>query len=73
MLLETLAAAALAVAPSPSAAPATLRQISGAPAPKVDPARAALIIIDAQGQYARGPLKLDGLSLALTEIGRLRA
>jgi len=73
MLLETLTASALATAPIPPKAPATLRQISSAPTPKVDKTRAALIIIDAQGEYAHGPLKLDGLSPALAEIVRLRA
>ena len=49
----------------------TLLQMSGASAPSLEARRAALLVIDAQQEYATGALPLDGLEGALTEIERL--
>ncbi|RAK56384.1 cysteine hydrolase [Phenylobacterium soli] len=58
----------------PSSGPITLRDLRGASArPVIDPASAALVIIDAQQEYVRGPLALEGMPQALAEIRRLRA
>lgn len=67
-MLSILTGAAGA-APSPK----TLREIGGGGHPSVDPARAAVLIIDAQQEYARGPLAVDKLAPAVAEIERLRA
>jgi nicotinamidase-related amidase len=69
-LMLGLAAAPAAAAP-PRAGP-TLNDLRAAPRPKIDPARAALVIIDAQNEYLDGRLKLDGFDPAVDEIVRLR-
>jgi nicotinamidase-related amidase len=51
----------------------TLLQLGGAPRPRLVASRAALIIIDAQREYAEGPVMVDGLDAAMKEIGRLRS
>lgn len=68
-----LAGTSASVAP-PAAAQtgATLRALRNVPAPVLDPGHAALVIIDAQGEYRRGPLQLDGLDAAVAEIVLLR-
>jgi nicotinamidase-related amidase len=73
MLLASLATTSLPATSVSAAEPRTLLDISGAPTPRLEPHRAALIVIDAQGEYARGPVKLEGLATALEEITRLRA
>lgn len=67
-LLAMITGAAGAAQPPP-----TLRELGGAARPPLDPAKAALLIIDAQMEYARGPLAVDGLEPAVDEIVRLRA
>lgn len=72
-----LAAASLAFTCAPGAAsaggfPKTLRDIRGAVRPALDPEAAALVIVDAQREYAAGPLRLEGLDEAVAEIARLR-
>ena len=51
----------------------TLRDIRGGPRPDLDPQHAALIIIDAQEEYLRGPLRLEDVEAAIDEVDRLRA
>lgn len=69
---NTLAAAVVAVGTALcSAAPATLLDLAGA---RWDPARlgeAALVIVDAQREYADGKLPLPGLDGAVQEIAEL--
>ncbi|MEW5686686.1 MAG: cysteine hydrolase family protein [Pseudomonadota bacterium] len=67
-LLAMITGAAGATPPPP-----TLRELGGAVHPRLDPAKAALIIIDAQMEYAHGPLAVEKLEPAVDEIVRLRA
>jgi hypothetical protein len=46
----------------------TLRDIRGASRPVLHADRVALVIIDAQEEYVRGPLRLDGVEAAIDEI-----
>ncbi len=69
--LNTLAAAVVAGTALCSAAPATLLELAGA---RWEPARlgdAALVIVDAQREYADGKLPLPGLAPAVQEIAVL--
>ncbi|HEU5068639.1 MAG TPA: cysteine hydrolase family protein [Sphingomicrobium sp.] len=52
--------------------PLTVRDIRGTARPTLEPSKAALIIIDAQKEYAEGKLRLEKLQPALAEITRLR-
>jgi nicotinamidase-related amidase len=52
-------------------APETLRTIRGARRPPLDPANAALVIIDAQCEYVDGQLPLNGIEAAIAEIAAL--
>lgn len=74
MLLAAASPALAQAAPKGASTPATLRDLRGATRPPaIDPASAALVIIDAQQEYMRGPLALEGMPQALAEIVRLRA
>lgn len=73
-----LAAAVLATlsatpAPAQTRPPTTLRDLRGPQAPKLETARAALVIIDAQREYVEGPLTLTDMPASVAEIVRLRA
>jgi nicotinamidase-related amidase len=76
-LAAAAVAAALLTAVGPARAapayPPTLREIRGGDRPAIDPTHAAVIIIDAQKEYMRGPLALEGMLTALDEIARARA
>src|SRR5262245_22413209 len=54
-------------------APTTLRDLRGVQSPRLNPGRAAVLIIDAQKEYAAGPLQLENLNGAVNEIVQLRA
>ena len=53
--------------------PKTLLELAGAPISPTHLNETVLIIIDAQREYVDGKLPLAGVTLALTEIGRLLA
>ena len=51
--------------------PRTLLQIAGASPAPANPARAALVLMDAQREYTDGALRLDGIDAAVAEAKRL--
>jgi nicotinamidase-related amidase len=55
------------------AAPKTLLQLAGAPADPAPLGDAALVIIDAQGEYRNGALPLDGFEAAVARLADLLA
>lgn len=52
-------------------APFTIRQLSGQPSTPAPLSESVLIIVDAQNTYLGGPLKLDGVEVALDECAKL--
>lgn len=52
--------------------PVTLRDIHPTPRPAIEPKKAALLIIDAQNEYADGLLPLENFDVAVAQINALR-